>query len=320
MYALGIDIGGTNTAYGIVDIHGTVRAQRSLPTTGHASPEDFVQAVAADVRALLAAEGITDLVGAGVGAPNGNYYRGTVEHAPNLAWKGVVPLAQLFRSALELPVVLTNDANAAAIGEMVYGGARGMRDFLVVTLGTGLGSGFVAGGSLIYGHDGFAGELGHTIVDPHGRQCACMRRGCLETYVSAPGIRRTVMELLADDPTGTELAGVSFEALTAQMITAAAEGGDRAALAAFEVTGEILGRALADAVAITSPEAIFLFGGLANAGDFILEPTRRHFEAALLNIFRGRIRIERSHIHEANGAVLGASALVWNERERGTLS
>ncbi len=313
--AIGIDIGGTNTAFGIVDREGNCLVEGSIPTSGHAEPEPYVAAVHEHLKHVLRNIPDVTLRGIGIGAPNGNYYNGTIEFAPNLRWKGKIRIAELFQKFFPLPVKVTNDANAAAIGEMMYGGAKGMRDFIVITLGTGLGSGIVANGELVYGHDGFAGELGHTIVDPNGRQCGCGRRGCLETYASAPGIKRTVCALLADSTAESKMRSVSFDDLTAAMVSQFAAERDAIALAAFEYTGKILGIKLADAIAHTSPEAIFLFGGLANAGELIFEPTRRSMEEHVLKIFQNKVKLLPSGLKDKNVAVLGASALLWNELE-----
>jgi glucokinase len=311
--AIGIDIGGTNTAIGVVNREGICLADTSITTGAYEDVKDFVRALHERIQVLLQKLGMqNELKGIGIGAPNGNYYNGTIEFAPNLRWRGVIRMVDLVKQHYDTLVVLTNDANAAAIGEMMYGGAKGMRDFIVITLGTGLGSGIVVNGELVYGHDGFAGEIGHTIVDPNGRQCGCGRRGCLETYASASGIKRTVFELLADSNTSTELRAVNFNDLTAAMLTEAATRGDKLALEAFERTGKILGLKLADAVAHTSPEAIFLFGGLAHAGEFIFEPTQRHMEANMLNIYKNKVKLLPSGLKN-NVAVLGASALVWKE-------
>ncbi|MEK7250945.1 MAG: ROK family protein, partial [Bacteroidota bacterium] len=290
--AIGIDIGGTNTAIGVVNREGICLADTSITTGAYEDVKDFVRALHERIQVLLQKLGMqNELKGIGIGAPNGNYYNGTIEFAPNLRWRGVIRMVDLVKQHYDTLVVLTNDANAAAIGEMMYGGAKGMRDFIVITLGTGLGSGIVVNGELVYGHDGFAGEIGHTIVDPNGRQCGCGRRGCLETYASASGIKRTVFELLADSNTASELRAVNFNDLTAAMLTEAATRGDKLALEAFERTGKILGLKLADAVAHTSPEAIFLFGGLAHAGEFIFEPTQRHMEANMLNIYKNKVKL-----------------------------
>jgi glucokinase len=311
-YVLGIDIGGTNTVFGLVDTQGELVGESSIPTRGYDDVSDYVAAVSAAARKLAASQSAT-LRGIGIGAPNGNYYNGTIEFAPNLEWRGIIHLADLFSNAMSVPAALTNDANAAAIGEMLFGGAKGMRDFIVITLGTGLGSGIVSGGELVYGHDGFAGEIGHTIVDPEGRDCGCGRRGCLETYASASGIKRTIFELLAKRITPSVLRSVPFDTLTAAMISEAARNGDAIALEAFDWTGRILGIKLADSVAYTSPSTIFLFGGLANAGELIFAPTRKSMEENMLQIFRNKVKLLPSGLLDKNVAVLGAAALMWNE-------
>jgi len=311
--SIGIDIGGTNSAYGIVDKDANVLYSGSFPTKNYPKVNEFVSALGVALRDALKKAGSVELVGIGIGAPNGNFYKGTIEHAPNLDWKGIIPLAELVSKEMGVPAVLTNDANAAAIGEMIYGGARGMKDFIVITLGTGLGSGLVANGELIYGHDGFAGEIGHTIVDINGRTCGCGRKGCLETYASATGIKRTVAELLANSIEPSVLRTIPYNDITAAMISEAAHKGDKIALEAYDYTGKILGIKLADAVAHTSPEAIFLFGGLAKAGDLIFKPTLKYFEENVLVIFKNKIKILPSHLNETNGAILGSAALAWKE-------
>ncbi len=311
---LGIDIGGTNTKFGFVDREGELLCDYSISTAVHKTIESFLQSLSNNVqKALNDLNEEVKFVGVGIGAPNGNYYRGTIEQAPNLNWKGVVPFIQLLKEYYALPMVITNDANAAAIGEMVFGGAKNMKDFIVITLGTGLGSGIVVNGNLVYGHDGFAGELGHVTVKPNGRYCGCGQRGCLETYVSATGIKRTIYKLLADHNGQSALANVSFNDLTAEMITNAAREGDKIALEAFEYTGNILGMELADTIVHTSPEAIFLFGGLAKAENFIFEPTYRHMEGSLMPIFKNKVKLLPSGLQDKNAAVLGAAALIWNE-------
>ena len=308
--ALGIDIGGTNTTFGLVDREGTLLYKGGISTTAHEKIEDYVLALREGLQPAIALAGIDNIAGIGAGAPNGNYFTGEIAFAPNLPWKGVIPLAHLITEAMGLKVTLTNDANAAAIGEMMYGRAKGMKDFIQVTLGTGVGSGFVANGQLIYGHDGFAGELGHITVVRNGRKCGCGRFGCLETYASATGIVRSAEELLAgtDDPTPLRtLQGK----VTARDIHLAANGGDLFSLALFEYTGMILGEALATAVAITSPEAIIFFGGLASAGNLIIEPAKKHMEANLLPIFQNKVGLYQSALDGSNAAILGASALVW---------
>ena len=310
---LGIDIGGTTTAFGFVDRDGKLIAGDSIPTQGREPAERLVARLherIGGVRAGLASG--LHLQGIGIGAPNANHHRGTVE-AVNLDWGACVDLVALVRQYFDLPISITNDANAAAIGEMLFGGAQGMKHFIVITLGTGLGSGLVVDGRLLYGADGFAGELGHTIVDPEGRQCRCGRRGCLETYVSATGLCRTVLALLAERCGPSPLRGMSAQELTSKRIFELATAGDPIALAAFDATARVLGMKLADAVAHTNPEAIFLFGGLAAAGDLLLEPTKRYMEQFMFNLFRGKVKLLPSGMEEGNSAVLGAAALIWSE-------
>ncbi len=312
--AVGIDIGGTFTKYGIVDKEGNCLADGSISTTEKKDINDFLEYLKSAIDDVTSK--ITEPIyikGIGLGAPNGNFYRGTIEYAPNLSWEGIVPFVELFKKYYDLPMFLTNDANAAAIGEMVYGGAKHMDNFIIITLGTGLGSGLVVNGELVYGHDGFAGELGHLTIMRNGRMCPTGRRGSLETYASASGIKRTIFELLADSIEDSEFRDVTFNQLTAKMISEAAKKGDNIALEAFELTGKYLGEALADTVAHTSPEAIFLFGGWANAGELIFEPTKRHMELNLLKIFKNKVKILPSGLTETNAAVMGASALVWKE-------
>ena len=311
--AAGIDIGGTNTVLGIVDMDGRVYGESAIRTRDYPEIDGFVDRLHTEIRTLVrnAGEGI-DLAGIGIGAPNGNHYNGTIADAPNLLWRGDIPLvAKIKRFFPDIPALITNDANAAAIGEMIYGGAKGMKDFIVVTLGTGLGSGIVANGKLVYGHDSMAGELGHVIVRRDGRSCGCGRKGCLETYVSATGIRRTILELLADRTEVSLFRELNFNDITAQMIAEAAINGDPLATEAFDRTGMMLGEALADAVAITSPEAIFLFGGLAKAGNLIFEPTRKYMEQNMLSTYKNNVKLLPSGLDHGNAAILGASALVW---------
>lgn len=309
---LGIDIGGTFTKFGLVDKNGELYAEGSIPSDKHSEISDYISDIQQAVSQSYDSSDFT-IKGIGIGAPNGNFYNGTIEYAPNLKWKGVINLVKLFEDAFHLPVKVTNDANAAAHGEMLYGGAQGMKDFIMITLGTGLGSGIVVNGQLVYGHDGFAGELGHTIVDPEGRKCACGRKGCLETYVSAPGIKRTVFELLGSEIEESVLKTYCFENLDSKLISDAANKGDKIALKAFDKTARILGMKLADAVAHTSPEAIFLFGGLSKAGDLILKPTQKYLDKYALKIYSGKVKILPSALQDKNIAVLGAGALIWNE-------
>ena len=311
---LGVDIGGTNTKFGLVDRQGKSDAVTSIPTNAHEPPENLIARLHDNVEEMLRSRsGTHSLKGIGIGAPNANYYRGTIENPPNLSWKGVINVVALIRKYYDLPVAITNDANAAALGEMLYGAAKGMKNFIVITLGTGLGSGIVAGGELVYGADGFAGEIGHTTVDPQGRECGCGGRGHLETYASATGLCRTVSELLALRRTESELRAIAPCDLTARMVAEAAGRGDAIAKEAFEHTGEILGLKLADSVAHVSPEAIILFGGVVAAGPLIFEPTKRSLEEHLLPIFRNKVQLIPSGLKEGDAAVLGASALIWNE-------
>ncbi len=308
--SLGIDIGGTNTAYGLVNRRGEIIAKGSIPTKGHDTVEDYIAALQKELFPLLAKAGIEHIAGAGIGAPNGNFYTGEIIFAPNLPWKGIIPLAKLISEALDIKAVLTNDANAAAIGEMAYGAAKGMKDFIIVTLGTGLGSGFVANGQLIYGHDGLAGELGHVIAVRNGRQCNCGRKGCLERYASATGLVITADLWLDERNDETQLRAHKGK-LTARMIQDAARNSDVLALELYEYTAAILGQTLADMVAITSPEAIVFFGGLANAGDMLLVPVKKHMEDNLLNIYKNKVTLLQSALPDADAAILGASALAW---------
>lgn len=320
---VGIDIGGTNTKVGLVTREGTCLASLSMDThAGKPIQDFFLPQLAKAIEKLLQKakadnkKADIELKGVGMGAPNANYYTGTIEQAPNLNWGSFIPICTLVKDYVNVPVWVTNDANAAAIGEMKFGVARGMKNFVVITLGTGLGSGIVANGELLYGHDGFAGEIGHVNVNPNGRWCGCGKRGCLETYVSATGIKRTIFKLLADHNGKSELSTLSFDALNATMITEAARRGDRVAMEAFEYTGRILGMKLADTVAHLSPEAIVLFGGLANAGEFIVRPTQQHLEANLLSIYRNKVKIVLSDLKGDNTAILGSAALAWTELDR----
>ena len=307
--ALGIDIGGTNTAFGIVNRRGEIIAKGKMPTTGHDTPYHYISALKQHLDEVIGDISHERFAGVGIGAPNGNFYTGEIVFAPNLPWQGVIPMARLTAEALNLKAVLTNDANAAAYGEMAYGAAKGMKDFILVTLGTGLGSGFVANGELIYGHDGFAGELGHVIAVRNGRKCGCGRNGCLERYASATGIVQSATEWLKERNDATVLRDEQH--ITAKTIHAAAEGGDKFALELMEYTGMILGQTLADAVAITSPEAIIFFGGLANAGDMLFTHVRTHMEDNLLNIYKNKVKLIQSALPDSDAAILGASALVW---------
>ena len=311
---IGIDIGGTTTALGFVDRHGEVLAKALLPTQGQEPAQELVLRIFDSIQDLRKNHPVQLKVeGVGIGVPNANHAKGTVENPVNLSWGESTDLAGLVRMHQNLPVAVTNDANAAAIGEMLFGGAQGMRDFIVITLGTGLGSGIVANGELVYGNNGDAGELGHTLVDPEGRQCNCGNRGCLETYASATGLCRTVSVLLAEMGEPSELRSVSLAALTAKQVSAAANAGDPIALAAFDRTARVLGMKLADAVAHTGPEAIFLFGGLAAAGDLLFKPTREYMDRFMFPASRGKVQLLPSGMAKGSSAVLGAAALIWNE-------
>ena len=366
-YVVGIDIGGTNTVFGIVDARGTIIASGSIKTGAHDQADDYVDAVCKNLLPLIIANGGVDKIkGIGIGAPNGNYYSGTIEFAPNLPWKGVIPLAAMFEERLGIPTALTNDANAAAIGEMTYGAARGMKDFIMITLGTGVGSGIVINGQMVYGHDGFAGELGHVIARrdgrvcgcgrkgcletycsatgvargivingqmvyghdgfagelghviirrENGRLCGCGRHGCLETYCSATGVARTAREFLTARTEPSLLRSIPAENITSKDVYDAAVQGDKLAQDIFDFTGNILGEAIADAIAFSSPEAIILFGGLAKSGDYIFKPIQKAIDDNVLNIYKGKAKLLMSELKDSDAAVLGASALGWELRD-----
>lgn len=312
LYTVGIDIGGTNTVFGIVDEQGHILSHDGIKTKDYPDINVYADTVAGHLRSLIEAAGGIELInGIGVGAPNANYYTGQIEQAPNLPWKGTIPLARMLRERLTLPVTLTNDANAAALGEMTYGVAHGMKDFIMITLGTGVGSGIVINGRLVYGHDGFAGELGHVIVRRGGRLCGCGRRGCLETYCSATGIVRTVHEMLSSTDTPSLLRDIPLDKVTSKDIYDAAEQGDKLALEIFRFTGTVLGEAFADFIAFSSPEAIVLFGGLVKAGEYIMAPIREAMDANVMSIYKGKTRLLTSALKDSDAAVLGASALAW---------
>jgi glucokinase len=311
--AIGIDIGGTGTKFGIVDRDGNVLFSDEMSTKKHAEVGTFIDELYSSLSVLIEkAGGVGRMKGIGVGAPNGNFYTGTIEYAPNLPWKGIIPLAKLIENKFKLPVTLTNDANAAAIGEMMYGAAKGMKDFIMITLGTGVGSGIVANGHLIYGHDGFAGELGHTIVIPDGRMHqGTGKKGSLESYASATGVRYTALEMLEKSDKPSLLRNIPPDQLDSKKVYEAAVQGDELARYIYDFTGRILGLALANAVMFSSPEAIVLFGGLTKAGDLILKPTREYMEENLIQVFQNKVKILISHLKESDAAILGASALVW---------
>jgi glucokinase len=309
----GVDIGGTNTVFGLVDKAGKVLAEGSFKTTDYPKVNDFVQALVSAIKKLLTAKKDYKLIGIGIGAPDANYHRGTIEHAPNLAWKGIVPLADLIKSKIKVSVIVTNDANAAAMGEMIFGGAKNMKDFIVLTLGTGLGSGIVIDGKMVYGHTGFAGELGHMTVVPGGRACGCGRLGCLETYASATGLVRTVSLMLSEMREESILRDIPPAKLTSKKIAEAAAKKDPVAVRAMNYTAEILGFGIINSLVFSSPEAVFLFGGLAQAGEMLFKPVREYIKKNNYVLFKDTVKILPSGISESNGAVLGSAALIWNE-------
>lgn len=304
---IGIDIGGTNTIWGLIE-EDKITAQGKVSTTGHENFEDYIAALTASIKKKIDTPSLEKLSGIGIGAPNGNIHSGNIEFAPNLPWQGILPLADKINEQFKVPVKITNDANAAAMGAKEFGAAKGLDDFIMVTLGTGVGSGFVSNGRMIYGHDGLAGELGHVIAVRDGRACGCGRNGCLETYTSATGIVRTAEEFLKKKKMNSLLE--KEPVLNSHKIYLAALENDQAALDIFEFTGKILGQCLADAVAITSPKKIILFGGLAQSGDFILKPTIKHFEKNLLKIYQNKVTIELSQLPNNDAPILGAAALI----------
>ena len=316
-YVVGIDIGGTNTGFGIVDARGNMLASNSIKTQRHLELDKYINDLYTELSQLINGNcGLERIQGIGVGAPNANFYNGNIEYAPNLPWKGIIPLSKILSEKFGVPVALTNDANAAAIGEMTYGVARGMKDFITITLGTGVGSGIVVSGQILYGHDGFAGELGHVIVRrENGRLCGCGNCGCLETYTSATGVANTAREFLEkraneDSP----LRKIPADQITSKDVTEAAIAGDQIAKDVYVFTGQILGEALADFIKFSSPEAIVLFGGLAKAGDLILSPLRMAMEQNLMAIFKNKVKILLSEMKDADAAILGASALAWEAK------
>jgi len=312
-YVIGMDMGGTNTVFGIVDTRGNVISKSAVKTATHSDVNLYIDDIYSGLMKLIeAVGGIDKIKGIGVGAPNGNYYTGNIEFAPNLPWKGVIPFATLMADRFGIPAALTNDANAAAVGEMTYGAARGMKNFIMITLGTGVGSGIVIDGKVVYGHDGFAGELGHVIVmRNNGRTCGCGRTGCLEAYASATGVARTAREMLESNNKHSVLRNIPITDITSKDVFDAAMEGDKIAIEIFNFTGRILGEAFADFVTFSAPEAIILFGGLSKAGDLIMKPIKENMEKNLLNIWKGKVKVLFSELKEADAAVLGASALAW---------
>ncbi|MDE6085686.1 MAG: ROK family protein [Muribaculaceae bacterium] len=315
-YVVGIDIGGTNTVFGIVDARGTVIASSSIKTRKHSEVKDYIDELYTELTKLMEATDTKDKIhGIGVGAPNANFFTGMIEDGVNLPWPTPIPLAQMMREKFGIPVAITNDANAAAIGEMTYGAARGLKDFIMITLGTGVGSGIVINGQVVYGHDGFAGELGHIISKRNnGRLCGCGRTGCLETYCSATGVARTAREFLEIRTEPSVLRNIPIDQITSKDVYDAAIAGDKIANEIFEYTGEILGEALADFTVFSAPEAFVLFGGLAKSGDLLMKPLRNSMEKNMLSIWKNKVKILPSELKEADAAVLGASALGWEAK------
>lgn len=314
--SIAIDIGGTKTKYGFITEEGKIIHRHETQTGNAPEPSELVNRLSKEIlEASSKLKESHSLVGAGICAPNVNYYKGTVEHPPNLNWKGVIPLAKLFEESLSVPVALMNDANAAAVGEMYFGSAKGMKDFLFITLGTGLGSGIISNGQLIIGKHGFGGELGHTIIIQHGRMCGCGRKGCLEQYCSATGIVKTYFDILKND--GRPMpSDISIDDVDSEYIYKKALGGDEAAFYAFNYTGELLGFALANTVTCLDPEAIFLFGGLARAEELLFNPVRISFEKNLMNVFKNKISILPSGLHENDASLLGSASVIWDKTRR----
>ncbi len=315
-YVLGIDIGGTNTVFGIVDTRGTVIASSSIKTQKHSNFDDYLDELYTEVTRLITANEVEGKIhGIGIGAPNANYFTGIIEDCVNLPWPTPLALQKLVSEKFGIPVAITNDANAAAIGEMTYGAARGLKDFIMITLGTGVGSGIVVNGQVVYGHDGFAGELGHIIVKRNnGRICGCGRSGCLEAYCSAIGVARTAREFLEIRTEPSTLRDLPIESITSKDVYDAAVAGDKLAKDIFEYTGTILGEAFADMMVFTSPAAFIIFGGLAKSGELLLKPLREAMDRSMISIFKGKAKVLVSELKEADAAVLGASALGWEAK------
>lgn len=313
-YVIGLDLGGTNSVFGIVDRRGSIIATTSVKTQEQNDVEVYVNKCCEALNKIIEeVGGIETIEAMGIGAPNANYYTGIIDNPANLPWKGQIPLAKMFSDRLGIPVALTNDANAAAIGEMAYGAAKGMKNFIMITLGTGVGSGIVVNGQVVYGSDGFAGELGHVIVDrsPEARSCGCGRKGCLETYCSATGVARTAKQIVSTTDKPTLLRNIPLEQITSKDVAIAAEQGDEVAKEIFEYTGKILGQACADFAAFSSPEAFIFFGGLTKAGDLLMDPIKRAYDENVLFVFKNKAQMIVSQLDDAAAAVLGASALGW---------
>ena len=314
-YVIGLDLGGTNSVFGIVDENANVLATTSIRTAGQNDLNFYMDAAIGALQPMIdKVGGIENIHGMGIGAPNGNFYTGNIEYAPNLPWKGIVPFSKLFKERLGVPVVLTNDANAAALGEMTYGVAKGMKNFIMITLGTGVGSGIVINGQLVYGCDGFASELGHVTVDysEKARLCGCGRRGCLEAYCSATGVARTAKEILSETDKPSSLRDIPIDEITSRDVSIAAEHGDEVALDIYKFTGELLGKSCANFTAFSSPEAYVFFGGLTKAGNLLMDPIKKAYDEHVMEIYKGKAKMLISQLDDAQAAVLGASALAWN--------
>ena len=312
-YVIGLDLGGTNSVFGIVDARGNIVATTAIKTQAYPDFDDYVKAsVDALMPIIDTVGGIEKIKALGIGAPNGNYYNGTIEYAANLVWQGVVPIAKKFEEALGIPVIVTNDANAAAVGEFTYGVARGMKNFIMITLGTGVGSGIYINGQLVLGCDGLAGELGHLTVVPDGRTCGCGRKGCLETYCSATGVARTAREYLDKRDTPSLLRDIKPEDITSFDVYKAAVAGDELAKEIFEVTGSMLGEACANFALFCSPEAFIFMGGLTKAGDLLMKPLQKAYDEHVLSVYKGKAKLMLSGLKDSETAVLGASALGWD--------
>lgn len=316
-YVIGLDLGGTNSVFGIVDARGDIKATTAIKTGAYEKVDEYVDACVAALQPVIEqVGGIETIKAMGIGAPNGNYYTGTIEFAPNLPWahNGIVPLASMFSEKLGIPVAMTNDANAAAMGEMTYGAARGMKNFIEITLGTGVGSGIVINGQMVYGCDGFAGELGHVIMvrGENGRPCGCGRKGCLEAYCSATGVARTAREMLQKTDRLSSLRELNPEDITSLDVSIAASKGDQLAIDIYEFTGKMLGEACADFAAFSSPEAFIFFGGMAKAGDLLMVPLKKAYDESVLKIFKGKAKFLISSLEGSSAAVLGASAVGWD--------
>lgn len=313
-YVIGLDMGGTNSVFGIVDQRGNIKSQTVISTKAYPNFKDYVNAAYEALQpALDQVGGIQNIRAMGIGAPDANYYTGNIENAANLAWKGIVPCAQMFEEVFGIPVRVTNDANAAAMGEMTYGVARGMKNFIMITLGTGVGSGIVVDGRVVYGSDGFAGELGHFVIDhsDNARSCGCGRKGCLEAYTSATGVARTAREFLEHSSEASLLREIVADEITSYDVFKAAEKGDKLALDIFNYTGRILGTACADFATFCSPEAFVFFGGLAKAGEYLMQPLRKAYEENVLFLYKNEAKLLISALNGSEAAVLGASALGW---------